>query len=340
MKFPFRLAPAFLLLAGLPPVLAQQAPSSPTTNSDEKVVVLSPFEVRSGEEGYGSASSTGASRIAVPITDLSTSVVTINEKLIDDLVAVSADETLNLVGGVNAYAETQSQDTNRFSLRGYTSSTAQRDGFTDVLYGSFGGFNYTFVERMEVLKGPNGILYGESSPGGILNLVSKRPLPKPRTRISLMAGSDAFYRTDLDTSGFFDAKEKFGYRVSTSLMYRDGPLDHPGDVNKGKPFFAINPVFRYRFDNELEIWAWSGFVRDKTPRLRPTTKGFRSPDGQGAYLEELVEGGGGKQLRPGQCADGRARARPSHRTAQPKHLRERHRRHRHLRRPSGRDHRT
>ncbi|MEJ1973032.1 MAG: TonB-dependent receptor plug domain-containing protein [Lacunisphaera sp.] len=103
-----------------------------------------------------------------------------------------------------------------------------------MLYGSFGGFNYTFVERMEVLKGPNGILYGESSPGGILNLISKKPLPNPRTRVSLMAGSDAFYRADLDTSGFFDGSRKFGYRLATSLMYRDGPLDHPATSQQGQ----------------------------------------------------------------------------------------------------------
>ncbi len=295
MKFIPRLGPAIFLLAGLPAVLAQQAPSStPEAPAKEKVVVLSPFEVKGGEEGYGSTSSTTASRVAVPITDLSTSVVSINEKLIEDTLAITADDTLNLVGGVSTYAETQSQEANRFSMRGYTSSTAQRDGFTDVLYGSSGGFNYTFVERMEVLKGPNGILYGENNPGGILNLVSKKPLPVPRTKVSLMTGSYGFYRADVDTSGFIDSKNKFGYRLATSYMQTDGPLDHPADTNKDKGFFAINPVLRYKTDSGLEVWAWSGFVRDYSPRLRPTVKGFRSPDGKGAYLMELAEGGGGK----------------------------------------------
>ncbi|MEJ1973031.1 MAG: hypothetical protein WDM96_11405 [Lacunisphaera sp.] len=59
-----RLAPAVLLLAGLPPALAQQAPASAAADTSDKTVVLSPFEVHSGDEGYGSANSTGASRIA------------------------------------------------------------------------------------------------------------------------------------------------------------------------------------------------------------------------------------------------------------------------------------
>src|SRR5205814_310141 len=166
-------------------------------------VFLSPFEVStSAVDGYATTSSVSASRIAVPITDLSNSVITINEQLIQDTLAVTAEDVLNLVGGVSAFAETQSQEMNKFSMRGYTSANAQRDGFTDFLYGLNGGFSYTFIERMEVLKGPNGILYGQNNPGGLLNLVSKKPLAKPRTRLSLMGGSYDFYRGDVDTSGF------------------------------------------------------------------------------------------------------------------------------------------
>ncbi|MSU48046.1 MAG: TonB-dependent receptor [Opitutus sp.] len=294
MKLPRHLASTLLVLTAGGPGFSQSAPAPRPPAAAEPAVVLSPFEVRSEEQGYGSTASTTASRVAVPITDISTSVISINEKLIEDTLAIKPDDTLNLVGGVSTFAETQSQEANRFSLRGYTSSSAQRDGFTDVLYGSFGGFNYTFVERMEVLKGPNGILYGDSNPGGILNLVSKKPLPKPRTRVSLMGGSFGLMRGDLDTSGFVDQKRQFGYRLATSYMRIDGPLDHPADMNKDRGFFAINPVVRYRTKNDLEIWAWTGFVRDYSPRLNPTIKGFRSPDGKGAYLAELEEGGGGK----------------------------------------------
>ena len=143
-------------------------------------------------------SSTSASRISVPVTELPSSLITINEQLIADTVATPPEEVLILVG--------------------------------------------------------------------------KRPLATPRTKIGLMVGSYSFYKADLDTSGFVDQAHKLGYRLLASYRHTDGPNDHPADVNKRKGFFAINPSLRYRFDHGFEHWFWTGFIRDKTPRLRRITK--------------------------------------------------------------------
>lgn len=274
-------------------ISAQQArPAAASTRpADETPVQLSAFEVSAeAADGYATTSATSASRLAVPITELSTSVIAINEKLIADLVAIDPEDTLNLIGGVNAYAETGSAKQNRFSMRGYTSSSAQRDGFTDLLYGLNGGFSYTFIERMEVLKGPNGILYGQNNPGGLLNLVSKKPLAKPRTRFTAMYGSYNSHQEDLDTSGFVDREHQLGYRLSASYRNSDGPLNFPGDGNKG--YYAINPTVRFRGKNGFEVWGWAGWVRDQSPRLNRIVRGFKSADGKGAYLMSVVDDGG------------------------------------------------
>lgn len=277
-----------------PPLTGQStspATAQPTAKITDETVMLSAFEViTDSAQGYATTSATSASRLAVPITELSTSVIAINEKLIADLVAVDPEDTLNLIGGVNAYAETGSAKQNRFSMRGYTSSNAQRDGFTDLLYGLNGGFSYTFIERMEILKGPNGILYGQNNPGGLLNLVSKKPLAKPRTRITAMYGSYNSYQADLDTSSFFDRGHQWGYRLSASYRNSDGPLDFPGDGNKG--YYAINPTVRFRSKNGLEVWAWAGWVRDQSPRLNRIVRGFKSADGKGDYLMDIADDGG------------------------------------------------
>ncbi|HRE79600.1 MAG TPA: TonB-dependent receptor plug domain-containing protein [Opitutaceae bacterium] len=289
LGFPLALAVA------LPALVAQQtAPISTTSGQEEeRAVQLSPFEVSSESvQGYATTSATSASRLAVPITEIPTSLIVINEKLIEDVLAVSVEDTLSLIGGVSAMAETTSAETNQFSSRGYTSASAQRDGFTDLLFGNKGGFNYAFVERIEYVKGPAGILYGQHTPGGMLNLVSKKPLAKPRTRVAAMAGSYGFYRGDVDTSGFVDSGKKLSYRVATSYMTTHGPLDHPGELNRDKGFFALNPILRYRTDSGLEVWAWTGFIRDKSPRLRRITKTFQSNgDGVAHPHVEIMEAG-------------------------------------------------
>ncbi len=156
------------LLAGAVTALpAQTTPtpsSAPAAKPAEETVKLSAFEVSSeAAQGYATTSATSASRLAVPITELPNSVIVINDKLISDLVAVDPEDTLNMIGGLNAYAQTGSAKQNQVSMRGYVTSSAQRDGFSDLLFGLNGGFSYTFIDSMEVMKGPNGILYGQNN---------------------------------------------------------------------------------------------------------------------------------------------------------------------------------
>jgi outer membrane receptor protein involved in Fe transport len=296
MTSPYRILSLFLSAVALTVLQAQPArpvtsPSSSANPGDETPITLSAFEVSAdAAQGYATTSSTSASRLAVAITELSTSVIAINEKLIADLVAVDPEDTLNLIGGVTAYAETGSAKQNRISMRGYTSSSAQRDGFTDLLYGLNGGFSYIFIDRMEIMKGPNGIMYGQNNPGGILNLVSKKPLAKPRTRITAIYGAYHSHQEDLDTSGFVDRGHQWGYRLSASYRNSDGPLNFPGDGTKG--YYAINPTVRFRAKNGLEVWGWAGWVRDQSPRLNRIVRGFKSADGKGAYLMSVVDDGG------------------------------------------------
>jgi hypothetical protein len=90
-----------------------------------------------------------------------------------------------------------------------------------------------------------------------------------------------------------DKKGKLGYRLSLSYRNTDGPNDTPADVNKDKGFLAINPSVRYRFDNGIEAWLWTGFIRDKTPRLRRITKTFQASGDLTAHpLFEVADDGG------------------------------------------------
>ena len=281
----------FALLSGSPLIGQQSPPAANAPAPAGQPVQLSPFEVSSESvQGYATTSATSASRIAVPLTELSNSTIVINENLISDLQALTLQDTLDLVGGLFSSAEAGSFEQNNFSMRGYTQAAGSRDGFSDDLFAEFGGFDYVFVERIEVSKGPNGMLYGEHSPGGVVNIKSKRPLSKPRTTVGLTMGSDTLHRVDLDTSGFFGSSRKFGYRFSAAYMNTDGVLDHPGDSNK--PMIAFNPVVNYRTDNGWELWAWYGYIKDEARRLRKVTRTFLGPNGSAAPIFAIAADGG------------------------------------------------
>jgi outer membrane receptor protein involved in Fe transport len=256
----------------------------PTTERDEEVVELSPFEVSAkSNRGYVTTSSMSASRIAVPITELPASVVVINEKLIQDTVAVELRDTLSLVSGIQQSAPPQG--TNEISMRGYTLVGAQRDGVTDYMTSTgaeaSGGFDYALAERIEVVKGPSGVLYGAHNPGGIVNIVSKRPLSRPSTRVTLMGGSYNSWRAEVDTSNFFDDDQRFGYRFVAVRGDGDGVIDDR--PQRGDGIFALNPSVSYRTKNGWNAWLWAAIVRDHMKKATlgvpalPTDAAFAFP---------------------------------------------------------------
>lgn len=269
------------------------------TDAGDGVYTLSPFEIHAeGVSRYDAGASLTASRVAVPDIELASSISTINERLIEDTVALTVRDTFNMIAGVNQGNQgTGSQTNNVFVLRGYTVSGSERDGLPDTLFSSTGGFDYSLVERVEIVKGPSGILYGSHSPGGVVNIVSKKPLAEPRTRISAMVGSYDMYRAEIDTSNFFDENQRWGYRLSASYYDWDGATDAPQDAEKGGRW-AINPSLMYRDDNGFQAWLWAAFVRDDANRLNPMTRGFATQDGRGAFImdKDFVSQGGGNNV--------------------------------------------
>lgn len=274
-------------------LLAQTAPASsgaaPRPADPGEVVKLTAFEVAAtANRGYVTTSSLTASRIAVPITELPSTVITINEKLIQDTVAIDMRDTFNLVSGVSQGNQgTGSQEQNAVSLRGYTVSSSQRDGVADRMITASGGFDYSYIESIEIVKGPSGVLYGSHTPGGVINFVSKRPLSRPRTRLSAMAGSYHTYRFDGDHSGFLDRGRQWGYRIAAARADTDGPLDFAGEPSGG--FYAVNPSVSFRSKEGLYVWAWSAFVRDRMKRLMYSAHAYQTGPTTGQVLLREAE---------------------------------------------------
>jgi iron complex outermembrane receptor protein len=81
------------------------------------------------------------------------------------------------------------------------------------------------LERAEVLKGPASSIYGQSSPGGLLNMVSKRPTTERRGEIELQYGSFDRLQGAFDLSGPLDQDRKFLYRVVGVARDTDKAID-------------------------------------------------------------------------------------------------------------------
>jgi outer membrane receptor protein involved in Fe transport len=280
----------------LTPALLAATLTGQTVEPPRDVVQMSKFEViDTATRGYVTTSAMSASRIAVPITELPSTVIVVNEKLIADTMAIELGDTLGLMSGIQH--SSPPQGSNEITMRGYTMAGAQRDGVADYILSdgaaAGGGFDYALVERIEIVKGPSGVLYGAHNPGGIMNLISKRPLNQPRTKINMMAGSYNSYRAELDASNFFDADKRFGYRLVAVRADTDGQVDDRRQEGDG--MLALNPSVSFRSDNGWYVWAWSAVVRDHLRRATygvpalPTQANFSFPSNPSTTGAPLYE---------------------------------------------------
>jgi iron complex outermembrane receptor protein len=200
----------------------------------EEVVELSPFEVKSQENrGYIAAETMTGTRVATQIKDLPYTVNVLTSEFFEDFGMFQLDDTLTQVGGLTGL-----DIGGGFNLRGFSSTSQLRDGFYRL-----GRYGETNVDRIEIIKGPNAGIYGRTSPGGMVNMISKAPNPKDSQKFTLRYGS-------FDTSqGTFEATGTVGsprtyYIVIASQFNRgaDQPWFH---IRENQGFLAV----KHDFDN-------------------------------------------------------------------------------------------
>ena len=196
-----RLTAVLGFFASVAPVFAQVAPAAPAAGaaSGGETIQLSAFEVSSAKDkGYSARDTVGASRIAIPIAELSQSIAVVNEEMIRDLAPNSLPDVARYVGGV---AETNSPGSDIFGIRGVPISSPFTDGLPEVGSSQGTGLDFSLFNRVEILKGPSAVIYGSTSAGGVVNRVAKKPqFERPRTLLDLELGSYDHYRTTLDAN--------------------------------------------------------------------------------------------------------------------------------------------
>ena len=113
------------------------------------------------------------------------------------------------------------------------------------------------LERAEVITGPASILYGAASPGGILNLVSKRPTEKPFGEVSVQGGSFDRIQGTFDVGGPVDKDKTLLYRVTGIGLSANTQVD-----NIGEQRFSIAPAWTWRPNIDTTITFLTSYRQD------------------------------------------------------------------------------
>jgi iron complex outermembrane receptor protein len=171
-------------------------------------------------EGYVANRSATATKTDTPIIEIPQSISVVTSDEMRDQGATTVQEALRYVPGV--YADAYGPDTRGDGelIRGTTPVT-----YLDGLRLNNGGYwnqmrpdPYT-LSRVEVLRGPGSVLYGDSPSGGLVNAVSKRPQPKDKHELGVQYGSFDRLQFQTDLTGKLTADGQWLYRLIG--IYRD-----------------------------------------------------------------------------------------------------------------------
>lgn len=224
------------LAAVLPLILAASAFAQGNTNPpNDEVVTLSEFSVKAeGDRGYVASEAITGSRVATKIIDLPYTVNVLTSEFFEDFAMFELADNITQIGSF------QSLDIGGgFTLRGFSATSQLRDGFYRL--GRYGSSN---IDRLEIIKGSNAAIYGRTSPGGMVNFISKAPKTKASQKITLNYGDYDTERWVLETTGPI-APSTLGktYYILTASQYQRGfDMDFARNHNQ-EYYLALKHVF-------------------------------------------------------------------------------------------------
>jgi iron complex outermembrane receptor protein len=169
---------------------------------------------------YNRATASTATKTDTPIMETPMSVQVVTQQVMRDQQVVTVEEAVKNVSGVQrdwGYGSLYDS----FIIRGFASSSDYRNGFRLQNYAP----ETANVERIDVLKGPAAMLYGRVEPGGIVNIVTKKPLDTAYYSLQQQFGSYDFYRTTLDATGPVADDKALLYRFNLAYTGADSFRD-------------------------------------------------------------------------------------------------------------------
>ncbi|SGY84039.1 TonB-dependent siderophore receptor [Moritella viscosa] len=184
-------------------------------NSEEEIVVTAEFSNPIGPDfGYVGENSMTATKTDMPISKTPRAVSVVTREQMDDRASVSVADALQYTPSIQAnfYGEDNKQDW--FVIRGFNQANdgLYQDG-TRVDSSSF--YSYQVdpfgLERVEILRGPASVLYGQNPPGGVINVISKRPQH---------GGSFGFVSVDYGTNDRQQLSLDLGSDITDDIAWR------------------------------------------------------------------------------------------------------------------------
>lgn len=280
------------------PTVKPVAAKKPVDEYSDSAYVLPVFEVDvSKDVGYLAQSQQSGTLLASLIQDTPINISVISQELIEDIGANDMKEALAYESGLTLETFESTSNTNQdfksgevspssnidvsnpfanaVTIRGYKVPNQQREGFRIgaivAAYGvNLGGeTDAVNIERMEVVRGPNSLLYGINVLSGIVNILPRKPESVEATRTSMVVGNYDYFRTTIDHTAPILDDGSLNYRVAAAYTQEGDWTDYLIDKStyyvgqlEWRPTYTASILFELQYSDSIREGGGQQFFVD------------------------------------------------------------------------------
>jgi iron complex outermembrane receptor protein len=246
----------------------------------DEITVLQAFE--SPEvEGYAAGQSSSATKTSTPLVKTPVTVNVVTEDQMLDQAAESVAEALSYTPNVVTNYRGESTIYDETFIRGFTYAPKYLNGSQFGTSG-FGQLDPFLLDRVEVVKGPNSVVFGSAIPGGVVNMSLKTPNENTGNRLVFGLGSDNYKQLSADLRGDLNEGGTLKYRLAVTGWDKD----LQGDAF-GQSRLSLAPSIRWEITPDTELQADVIYQKDPEAGQRNfyTLKGTLEPTVGGHYYD-------------------------------------------------------
>ncbi len=288
------------LLAGLVSARAQAAKPAGTSNtpgagSGTTAVTLDELSVESQQPTFGTAGfvatrSTAGMKGNDSILETPATVSVITREELDIRGVQDLNTAVAYTPNIQGVDYPGGQGGPTFTLRGFNANNFD-NVYEDGLRYGFNSFDQNVepyaYERIDVIKGPISVLYGAGQPGGIVNLVSKRPTFTPFNEVFLQGGNRNRIQAGFDLTGPVEGAPQFAYRLTGLIRSADSQVRYTPD---DRTFIAPAVTWRPDADTALTVLAKYAEFRGGGSEQSLPIVGSIIPSARGFYQRDVFVG--------------------------------------------------
>ncbi|MCK9919308.1 TonB-dependent siderophore receptor [Microbacteriaceae bacterium K1510] len=227
-------------------------------------------------EGYVATRSAAGSKSDTPIVEIPQSVSVVTNDQMRDRNVQTVVEALQYTPGVVTHAGGKDPRFDGFYIRGFNTQGygSYRDGLREL--GDANNFGYFRtepygLERIDVIRGPASVLYGQNAPGGLIDKISKRPSTESTREVVGEFGDYKRYQGAFDVGGAGGDNKQYQFRLTGLARESNAQIAYFSDFVKDDRQ-VISPAFTWQPTGDTKFTLLTEFLHDLTGNAFPVSQ--------------------------------------------------------------------